>query len=843
MQEFITAFDDSYKTTSKKITSKSGDEKYTTHKNVKPEDFREMLKKHFLGEIRLGVSPEIEGQEDLILFAGIDIDGKAKKDSKELSTEEKYQIALNLQKAFWEQYRLQALIEQSKSKGFHLFTFFDIPVNREFIQKVLENLVTEVTDRTITNGDIEIFPKGKKGLALNLPYFGLFKDENTINEDFYKLKKSCFVEGKNMEPIKNPLEKIETTKKANSATLLFLETLKDYPLCVSKAALNWTEGERNSLTMAVAGVLKKVAKTPIEEAINVITNIAEHNKDEELSGRIATVESTYANDDKEIAACSVMKGDNENLVLSQIYCQSNCKNIKNNSSIKAQVRAIQANKESKGVYQKDKIAELVISELLNLGKLYKANNLYYIFLSEEKRLICISDDPLELRALFTKWGINASENLYKYVLNELYVYCISHAEQVDIHRFAYYNPKTYTLYLYNGVREILKISSDKIETIENGDDGVMFMELNNYEPFEIINFDNNVDYIEKYLTDNLNIDKEASLLDLTTQRKIAKIWFYSLFFESIMKTKPIFTAIGSKGSGKTTFLRRIGQILFGKKFDVTSVANDCKDLETLITNNYYVVIDNLDNPPKTLNDALARIATGQIIKKRKLFTTNQELEFEVKCYVALTSRTPQFTRDDVADRLICVYLERFGLFKDENNLCKVVMDKRDEILSYTINHLQKIINKLKEKQNEEYKVDFRMADFAVFALKTVENKKEQKELEKIFATMIKIQNEFTLRDDILYLALKEFVKNPENKGKRFTPAELYKEFGFIADDMRMLKAFEAVYKNPKSVSTRLKNIKDNISDEILIYYKKGHRNQYYYTFELVDESEYQDPLI
>ena len=165
MQEFITAFDDSYKTTSKKITLKPGDVKYTTHKGVKPEVFRKMLKRHFLGKIRLGVSPEIEGQEDLILFAGIDIDGKAKKGSKELSTEEKYQIALNLQKAFWEQYRLQALIEQSKSKGFHLFTFFDIPVNREFIQKVLENLVTEVTDRTITNGDIEIFPKGKKGLA------------------------------------------------------------------------------------------------------------------------------------------------------------------------------------------------------------------------------------------------------------------------------------------------------------------------------------------------------------------------------------------------------------------------------------------------------------------------------------------------------------------------------------------------------------------------------------------------------------------------------------------------------------------------------------------------------
>lgn len=843
MKEFITAFDDSFKTSSKIIVSESNGKSYSTLKNVLPKDFKEALKQHFLGIKRLGVSPEIKGQEDLILFAGIDIDGKAKKDSKELSTEEKYQIALNLQKAFFEKYKINTLIEQSKSKGFHLFVFFKNPVNRNLIQKILENLVTEVTNRTITNGDIEIFPKGKKGLALNLPYFGLFKNENTINEKFYELKKSCFVEGKNMEAIKNPLEKIETCKNNNLSTLLFLESLKDYPLCVTKAALNWTEGERNSLTLAIAGVLKKVSKVSVDEAIDIITKIVEYNNDEELSSRIATIESTYANDNKDIAACSIMNGSNKNLVLSQIFCQTHCSNIKTLPSIKAQVRAIQTTKDIKGVYQKDKIAELIISELLNLGKLYKANNLYYIFLKENKRLICISDEPLELKALFTKWGINASENLYKYILNELYVYCISHAEQVDIHRFAYFNPKTFFLYLYNGKKEILKISSNKIEIIENGDDGVMFMELNNYEPFKIVEFDNKIDYVEKYLTDNLNIDKDASMLNLKTQNTLAKIWFYSLFFESILKTKPIFAAIGNKGSGKTTFLRRVGQILFGKKFDVTSVGNDCKDIDTIITNNYYVVIDNLDNPTKTLNDTLARIATGQVIKKRKLFTTNIELEFEVKCFVALTSRTPQFTRDDVADRLICIYLERFGLFQDENNLCRKVMDNRDKIFSFIVAKLQKIIKKLENKQNEEYKVDFRMADFAVFALKIAENKREQKELEKIFATMIKIQNEFTLRDDVLYLILKEFVKNTDNKGKRFTPAQLYKKFKEKADEMGLLKSFEIVYKNPKSVSTRLRNIKDNISDEILMNYEKGHSNQFYYSFVLVEDSEYQDSLI
>ena len=841
MEKFVKAFEDSCETTSKIITSNPKGVNYATIKNITPKKYQKALKNHFLGIKRLGIAPEIKGQEDLVMFAGIDIDGKAKKNNKELTTEEKYLIALNLQKAFWEKYKINALIEQSKSRGFHLYAFFEFPVNRDFIQKILENLVTEVTDRNIINGDIEIFPKGKKGLALNLPYFGLFKDENTINENFFELKKSCFVEGENMEAIKNPLERIESSKKTNSATLLFLESLKNYPLCVSKVALNWTEGERNSLTMAVAGVLKKVAKVSLDEAINVITEIAQFNRDEELSGRIATVESTYRNED--IAGCSIMKGKNPNINLSTVICDSDCKFSESNISIKAKVRRIQSSQEIRGNAKKDKISELIIAELLKIGKIYKANSLYYLFTNNEKRLICISDDPLELRALFTQWGINASENLYKYVLNELYVHCVNNAQSVEIHRFAYFNPITFTLYLYNGIREIFKITANNIETIENGDDGVMFMELKNYQPFKLVKPVKKIDYVEEYLTGRLNIDNDASILDLSTQRKVAKVWIYSLFFESIMKTKPIFTVIGTKGSGKTTFLRRVGQILFGEIFDVTSVANDCKDLETIITNNYYVVIDNLDNPPKALNDALARIATGQIIKKRKLFTTNKELEFEVKCFVALTSRTPQFTRDDVADRLICIYLKRYELFTDENNLCRETLAKRDEIMSYMIGKIQTYIKKLYEAKDITFLVDFRMADFAVFALKTAENKKEEEELKNIFSTMIKIQNEFTLKDDVLYIVLKDFVKDPVHKGKRYTPAELYQQFKLKAEEKGLLKPFEIVYKNPKAVSTRIKNIKDNIKDEILIHYQKGHGNQYYFSFELVDESEYQESLI
>lgn len=829
MENLIAAFDDSFKTSSKKIIQYGGAGKIET---VRCKDFVEALREHFLGVNRWGVSPEVKGQEDKILFGGIDIDCKDK------SIEEKYQMALNIQSELFKEYRLNALIEQSKSKGFHLFIFFATPQNRDYVKNLLEKVVTEVTDKKIANGIIEVFPKGKKGNAIFLPCFGMYQDENTLSEEFFELKKSCFVEGENMEVITNPLARIKNSMQINSSMLLFQESLSKYPDCIRKAALNWEDGERNSLTLAVAGVLKKVAKVSLDEAINVITGIAEFNHDEELSGRIATVESTYKNED--VAGCSIMKGENSGISLSTIICDSECKIPESNISIKTKVRRIQASEEVKGNVKKDRIAELIISEFLNIGKFYKAENQYYLFLNEEKRLICISNESFEIKTLFTKWGLNASEGLYKYVLNEVLAYCSEYAQSVEIYRYAYYAHEKFSLYIYNGEKEVLKITPNEISTIENGDEGIMFVELKNYQPFKIVGFNKKINYVSKYLTNKLNVDTYSCMLNSNTQRKVATIWFYSLFFESIMKTKPIFTVIGEKGSGKTTFLRRVGQVLFGSKFDVTSVSNDCKDLDTIITNNYYVVIDNLDNPTKNLNDTLARIATGQTIKKRVYYTTNDEVEYDVKCFVALTSRTPQFTRDDVADRLVCIYLERYSVFQDESHLKKQAMSERNEIMSYVINKLQKIISRLYKSKDICFEVAFRMADFAVFALKTAKDETEINELKKIFSTMIKIQNEFTLRDDVLYVILQEFVANVENRDQRFTSAKLYEEFTKIAATKSLLKAFEQVYKNPKAVSTRLKNIKNNLSDEIIIKTQKGHANVTYYSFSFVDGNKYQD---
>ena len=89
----------------------------------------------------------------------------------------------------------------------------------------------------------------------------------------------------------------------------------------------------------------------------------------------------------------------------------------------------------------------------------------------------------------------------------------------------------------------------------------------------------------------------------------------------------------------------------------------------------------------------------------------------------------------------------------------------------------------------------------------------------------------------------ECLKEQGFSNKRYSSAELYNLFRLKADEKGILRAFEAVYKNPKSISKRLRNIKDNISDEVLINFQKGHGNVIFCTFTPIDVIEEDDSLI
>ena len=63
---------------------------------------------------------------------------------------------------------------------------------------------------------------------------------------------------------------------------------------------------------------------------------------------------------------------------------------------------------------------------------------------------------------------------------------------------------------------------------------------------------------------------------------------HAMFFPELFPTRPMLAMIGEKGSGKTSVLRRIGQLLFGPKFEVMGMSDEPKDFDAAVTSDAFV---------------------------------------------------------------------------------------------------------------------------------------------------------------------------------------------------------------------------------------------------------------
>lgn len=268
--------------------------------SITTEKYFNLIEKHMKGEIRLGVSCELKSDTNLIMSAAIDID------YHEQTMEEKYDLACKLQEAILTKLGWKSVIEKSRSKGFHIFIFFNNPINKTFVQKQLSEIIEKDFKLKIKNGLIELFPKGDGVSVIFLPFFGMLDKEGYIKESFFENKNNCLVEGQPFESIrdivgtiKDAINNVECNKLEKE-----IKTQQKLP-CIEFAEENWVEGNRQDLAMSLAGVCRKKFKISQNEAENLIIGIARANNDDEIPQRKAAIKSTYkADDTSQIKGCS-----------------------------------------------------------------------------------------------------------------------------------------------------------------------------------------------------------------------------------------------------------------------------------------------------------------------------------------------------------------------------------------------------------------------------------------------------------------------------------------------------------------------------------------------------------
>lgn len=132
-----------------------------------------------------------------------------------------------------------------------------------------------------------------------------------------------------------------------------------------------------------------------------------------------------------------------------------------------------------------RITDIIINDLTYRAIFYKTKTQEYLFNKQTKLLFQIDCAESNMRILLYNYGLNPTENLYKFIIAEFKVYCIINGKFSEINNFSFYCKELKTLYLYANNATVYKVSGDKIENLDNGTDGIIFLHNEKWSPFQI----------------------------------------------------------------------------------------------------------------------------------------------------------------------------------------------------------------------------------------------------------------------------------------------------------------------------------------------------------------------
>jgi transcription elongation factor Elf1 len=423
---------------------------------------------------------------------------------------------------------------------------------------------------------------------------------------------------------------------------------------------------------------------------------------------------------------------------------------RNYDSVREEVEKIRYAKKYNQAQIFDMVAGIIQDDLVDRGRMLNNNQHAYFFFNHNKELIPISKEGFECERLLGRYGLMRSSPIFKHTLDHLRHHAFENGQKTETHRFAFYNPNSNVLYVYNNDHQIFKITTNGKELVDNGTDGVLFLHDPDNDKFELVQYEDSPLY--SLLIERINFDDD--ILSVEERRYLILLWIPSLFFETKMPTKVILAMIGEKGSGKTFVFKVIGKTLFGSGFNVTDVANASpKDFDAVVTHRYFMALDNADTQNKWIEDRLAISATGCSQDRRELYTTNELVSATRKCFIGITARTPNFRRDDVAERLLIMKVKKIEDIISEEGLLTEIMEHRNEIMSEIIDLLQEAVQAMADKTREV--LPFRMADFANFALKFARHVGNEDSIREIFSKLSAEQSQFALEEEEIFDLMKE----------------------------------------------------------------------------------------
>jgi len=472
------------------------------------------------------------------------------------------------------------------------------------------------------------------------------------------------------------------------------------------------------------------------------------------------------------------------------------------------------------------ISQVVLGTLEQRGKFIRSVSERFYFDATAKQLVHL--DSFEFGVLLNElFGLNQTEPEFKYCLADAHNRA-HRSEEAEVCQLAFYSPTGNVLYVDRFDGRMYRLNGQKIELVDNGTDGVLFMSQLAWRPYYLVDPDPDAELIARLLIDDIPFQRDSSTpLTPDEQRMVLLLWILSLFFGTILPTKPILVFVGVKGSGKTTAERRVLCFLFGPDVDVTALEREKEDaFISTITYNPLVVLDNLDGKISWINDRLATAASGTLIQRRRLYTTNELATFRPRAFLAITTRTPHFRRDDVADRLILLNVSRLESFKTEKELLTAVDSCRNQLWTELLATLNMVVGNIGKVEGAPA-APFRASDWANLCWRIAQIQAVGSNFDAILHKLCLQQSTFLLEDDPAYACLKVWLEDERNQGREVSARELYTELSQIAQQEQI----DWPYRNALSLAKRIRNVESNLRQLCQLTIRPTARGRLIYAFK------------
>lgn len=304
---------------------------------------------------------------------------------------------------------------------------------------------------------------------------------------------------------------------------------------------------------------------------------------------------------------------------------------------------------------------------------------------EDNSIFPIEADCVPLEIMMYATGLNPKERAYAAVLKALQLTAHTQGRKITLARWQYSPPSPFgtpaIVYVSSGPTRMVKATVGGLELVPNGTDNVWFAAESCYPAWEPA--PKVCPLAVSAFKCVLQAPSEVPSYDEEVQRALLLSWIGC--YISGLRPTPALVAIGDKGGGKSTVVRAIVQMFMGAGANLTSITDDRKDFDTLVTTMPLLALDNVDGMvEKWVPDKIASVVTGMDVEMRALYTNAQRITRPVTALLAITTRTGAFMRADIAER--CLPLST-GVFTDEARLSddemrREVQENRNGLLSW-----------------------------------------------------------------------------------------------------------------------------------------------------------------